>query len=90
MSYPGSCSGCGRQWDSLTAAHCTLCHHHFSTVKNFDLHEPNRRRGCKDPASLIRARQDGTEVRVLKPVQRSDGETWVSWSEDVRYAGAEA
>lgn len=87
MSYPGSCK-CGRRWDSATAAHCSNCHRHFSTVKNFDLHEPNRRRGCQDPATLTRTKQDGTKVLLLKAVQRNDGVVWVSNSEDSRYVEA--
>lgn len=79
MSYPGSCR-CGRRWDSPTAAHCTHCHCHFSTVKNFDLHEPNRRRGCTDPATLTKTVR-GREVSLLKVVERSDGPVWVSHSE---------
>lgn len=72
-----SCS-CGRQWTSLTACHCRVCHRHFSTVKNFDAHEPSRR-GCKDPATLTRTRQrDGLVTPLLKSVDRSDGPTWVS------------
>lgn len=77
MSYPGSCR-CGRHWDSPTAAHCSVCHAHFSTVQNFDRHEPSRR-GCKNPGSLTRTRRsDGREVPLLKQVQRSDGPVWVS------------
>ena len=81
MSYPGSC-GCGRRWDSPTAAHCSHCHEHFSTVKNFDVHEPNRRRGCKRPGDLTRQRQDGRVVPLLKRVERSDGPVWVTFTDE--------
>lgn len=85
-----TCPDCKRQWTGTTSAHCRLCHNHFSTVKNFDAHEPNRRRGCKDPATLTREKKDGTTVPVLKPVEENGGTTWVSNSEDARYAEVEA
>lgn len=76
---------CGRQWTGTSSAHCSVCHEHFSTVKNFDLHGVNRR-GCPDPATLTRTRRDGTVVPLLKPVQEVRGVTWVGYSEDERYA----
>lgn len=76
MAYPGSCR-CGRRWDSPTVAHCSLCHVQFSTVQNFDAHQPSRR-GCEDPATLTRTRRDGRVVPLLKQVERADGLTWVT------------
>lgn len=29
---------CGRQWTGLREAHCSVCHRHFSTPRNFDAH----------------------------------------------------
>ena len=78
------CPKCKRGWTGTVSAHCTVCHCHFSTVKNFDAHVPSRR-GCKDPATVTRTKKDGTVVRLLKPVESVFGTTWVSWSEDERY-----
>lgn len=66
---------CGREWDALGAAHCTVCHEHFSTVGNFDRH---RRTGhCQHPASLT----DRHGQPVLKPVAGRYGVTWVGAAE---------
>lgn len=77
-----SCLPCGRSWSGTVSAHCTVCHEHFSTVKNFDLHKPNRR-GCPDPASHTRKKADGTVVPVLKKSEARD--QWIGWSEDPRF-----
>jgi len=72
----GNCS-CGRQWASLTEAHCRICHAHFSTPENFDKHKPDRR-GCPDPGS----HRDGQGRPVLKAVERRSGiVTWVGYSD---------
>lgn len=72
-------------WTGTTAAKCMVptCRRLFSTVSNFDRHRGPR--GCVDPATLTHTRKDGTTVRVLKPVERSYGIVWVSWSEDPRW-----
>ncbi len=87
MPLIATCSGskgCGRQWSGTVQAHCTVCHEHFSTVNNFDKHEPNRR-GCKKPAEMTRKKLDGTVVPVFKGVEERYGVTWVGWSEDTRF-----
>lgn len=81
---------CGRTWSGINQAHCSICHAHFSTVKNFDAHRPGPRRkdgtpSCGVPAEITRVKKDGTVVPVLKVVEYADGPTWVSWSEDTRY-----
>ncbi len=45
------CNGCGARWDGLKFCHCAICHHTFSTVRNFDRHEPACT-GCLDPADV--------------------------------------
>lgn len=83
MTTPWTCS-CGRKWSGLAQAHCTVCHEHFSTVANFDIHGP-RRAGCPHPSTQTRQKQDGTVVPRLKAVEGSFGVTWVGWTEDPRY-----
>lgn len=95
MPNPTSTCGCGRGWTGLVSAHCALCHRHFSTVKNFDLHRPRPRKsdgtpGCGDPATLTRRKQNGEVVPLLKPAKSVFGVTWVGYSEDARYAEAES
>jgi hypothetical protein len=41
----------------LMQAHCTVCHEHFSTVANFDIHGP-RRAGCPHPSTQTRYVED--------------------------------
>lgn len=86
-TYPSNTSGCGgcaRRWTGTTSAHCTVCHEHFSTVKNFDLHGVTPR-GCPDPATRTRTKTDGTVVPVLKAVERKHGVEWVGFTEDPRF-----
>lgn len=80
---------CGRKWSGTVSAHCTVCHEHFSTVRNFDLHEPDRK-GCKHPSTKTRKKQDGTVVPLLKAVEGVYGVTWVGYSEDERYTDEDA
>lgn len=66
---------CGRQWTGLSQAHCTTCHHHFSTVTNFDRHRPGG--NCLHPAALT----DRNGKPLFKPVTNNYGVTWVHNSE---------
>jgi hypothetical protein len=68
--------GCGREWDGLNQAHCTLCHQHFSTPANFDAHQPSYS-GCADPATIT----DRTGRTRLKPVTGPYGVTWIAAKE---------
>lgn len=93
MPIIATCS-CGRSWSGVNQAHCRNCHAHFSTVKNFDAHQPGARKKdgtptCGKPAVITRQKKDGTVVPVLKLVQYADGPTWVSWTDDPRHAEAE-
>lgn len=74
---------CGREWTGLQQAHCTVCHRHFSTVENFDIHGV-KRSGCPHPATKVRTRRDGTTVPRLKEVTSASGPLWVSWSPEPR------
>jgi hypothetical protein len=78
----GNCS-CGREWNSLTECHCRICHRHFSTVANFDRHQPARH-GCPNPATL----RGKTGNPVLRPVDRGGATTWVQWETAERLARA--
>jgi len=63
---------CGRQWKGLNQAHCTVCHEHFSTVRNFDLHKPSYN-GCLHPAEVT----NRAGLPLLKPSEGPYGVTWV-------------
>lgn len=90
---------CGRSWSGFNQCHCSICHNHFSTVKNFDAHKPGPRRSDGSPScgserrggphltpdKMTRTKQDGTVVPLLKVVDNPNGPLWVSWSEDNRY-----
>jgi len=72
-------------------AHCSTCHEHFSTVKNFDIHKPGPRRkdgtpSCGDPGAQTRTKRDGAVVPLLKRVEYADGFTWVTNSTDDRFS----
>lgn len=41
---------CGRQWAGLREAHCSVCHRHFSTPRNFDYHRSSG--SCADPLTV--------------------------------------
>lgn len=45
---------CGRQWTGLREAHCTVCHRHFSTPRNFDYHRQATENAtvCLDPTEV--------------------------------------
>lgn len=84
MSNVWSCP-CGRKWTGTVQAHCTVCHAHFSTVKNFDAHgavAPPRR--CPDPSTRTRTRKDGTVVPKLRVVATVYGDLWISTDGDDR------
>lgn len=66
---------CGREWTGLAQAHCTVCHHHFSTVSNFDRHRPGGH--CQPPGDVIG--RDGEPV--LKSTLNRFGLTWIHNSE---------
>lgn len=78
--------GCGRQWTGTTQAHCTVCHEHFSTVKNFDAHGVARHpRKCPDPSTRTRTRRDGRVVPVLRAIDSRYGRLWISTDGDERH-----
>jgi hypothetical protein len=66
-NHPGSCSGCGRRWNSARIHHCSACHHSFSGGSLFDTHRTRRgtHGGCLDPARL---RTGGGRLRLLDGV----------------------
>ena len=45
------CSVCRTRWDGLKFCHCAICHRSFTTVANFDRHQPAST-GCADPADV--------------------------------------
>ncbi len=89
-SFTAACR-CGRTWTGTTQAHCTVCHEHFSTVKNFDAHGVARHpRKCPHPSTKIRTKRDGTKVPTLKSVDTVHGPLWVSTDGDERFAEGDA
>lgn len=90
-----SCGSCPRKWTGVHQAHCSSCHEHFSTVKNFDLHKPgpkkkNGQPTCGKPGEQKRKKRDGTVVPLLKAVEFADGITWVTHTDDPRFAEADS
>ncbi len=84
-SHTATCTKCGRTWTGVTQAHCTVCHEHFSTVKNFDAHRVARPpRKCASPATQLRTKRDGTKVPILKSVPTVHGPLWISTDGDDR------
>jgi len=80
---------CDRKWTGFNQAHCSSCHEHFSTVKNFDLHRPGKVRAdgtaaCGKPAEMTRTKRDGTKVPLFREVETVNGPMWVSYTEDTR------
>jgi hypothetical protein len=59
-----------------------LCHRHFSTVANFDKHQPNYT-GCKDPAALTNRKGEP----ILKQTVNRFGVTWVGVGEHPEASG---
>jgi hypothetical protein len=90
MALTATCS-CGRQWTGTSQAHCAFgCHEHFSTVHNFDLHQPRQRAQdgsprCGKPGEMTRTKRDGSVVPPLKAVVTDKGVTWVGFTEDPRF-----
>lgn len=78
----GACGGCDREWTGYAECHCTACHEHFSTVRNFDLHQ-DKYNGCIDQAGISDA--------ALVIQERSSGPVWVGegeWDPAVLKKGA--
>lgn len=46
-----TCNGCTAIWTAQNAAHCSVCHHTFSTVPLFDAHRPRGR--CLYPTFVL-------------------------------------
>lgn len=70
----GSCGKCGKEWSSLTEAHCPSCCAHFTSDSAFNRHlapvqamEP-----CHDPAEM----RDKKRRKVFEQVQRKHGLVW--------------
>ena len=75
MSSHSSCRTCGRKWTGMKECHCTACHRHFSTVRNFDAHMKRGR--CVDPLTL----HQRSSSRPLYAIKQSPlGKTFISAS----------
>ena len=86
-----SCGGCDRRWQSLSQAHCTVCHEHFSTVGVADLHHTfglNRAMTCHDPGSLRAKRGEGDPVYRL--ASDAYGAVWRSYDANDRFTRGES
>lgn len=46
-----TCNGCTATWTAQNAAHCSVCHHTFSTVALFDAHRHGGR--CLHPLWVL-------------------------------------
>lgn len=66
---PGLCGGCTREWSGMAECHCSYCHEHFSTIRNFDKHIDKN--GCIDPNILT----------TLVTQGRASGVVWVEEGE---------
>lgn len=77
-----SCGGCDNQWGGLAEAHCSLCHHTFSVVRNFDKHF-GKAGECVAPALVRVAGQPALEPRI-----RALGTVWVGVGEPEPFVSA--
>jgi NAD-dependent SIR2 family protein deacetylase len=77
------CRDCGRQWESLTQAHCTRCHLQFSGPTAFDEHLTDTGRGqpprCRTAQELLTGKPPaptGRLKRILAPRPERYGDVW--------------
>lgn len=69
--HTSGCGGCARRWTSELECHCASCHRQFGGIWVFDAHRING--ACVDPGVIVT--RGGR--RVLKTVDRADGDVWV-------------
>ena len=71
MTYKAGACRCGREWASLTQAHCVGCHEHFASVGVSDWHQ-SAGSPCVHP-SEVRKKNGAPRYRLS---HEADGPVW--------------
>jgi hypothetical protein len=69
------CVECSREWSGIRAAHCSQCHHTFTTPNAFDAHQFLKPGGvtCRDPSSVGLVYVDWRDAyRFMNPDEEKD------------------
>jgi hypothetical protein len=69
------CRVCHRSWRGLKEIHCVVCHEHFSTPNNLDLHKDGSK--CIPPQDVRNQKGES----LMKSREGAHGQTWVGAGE---------
>jgi len=64
------CRVCHRSWTGLKEIHCVVCHEHFSTPNNLDLHKDGTK--CILPQDVKNSKGE----TLMKSTEGPNGVTW--------------